>query len=67
MPLNKETKPNSTYLFYMRLIRDGVVNVLNCDILVKEFELQSRYYVYFQTDTRANGINPLIPSKLGVK
>ena len=27
-----------------------VVNVLNCDILVREFELQPRYYVHFRTE-----------------
>ena len=30
----------------------GVVNyVLDCDILVSESELQSRYYVHFRTNT----------------
>ena len=28
-----------------------IANVLNCDILVSEFEFQSRYYVRFQTNT----------------
>ena len=26
---------------------DVVANVLNCDIAVKEFELQSHYYIHF--------------------
>ena len=28
-----------------------VANVLDCDILEGEFELQSPYYIHFQTDT----------------
>ena len=31
--------------------RSVVENILDCDIGVKEFELQSRYYVHFQTNT----------------
>ena len=31
-------------------------NVLDCDILVCEFELQSRYYVHFRTNTRGKSI-----------
>ena len=27
--------------------RNLVANVLSCDIVLSEFELQSRYYVYF--------------------
>ena len=28
-----------------------VANVQDCDIVINEFELQSRYYVHFQTNT----------------
>ena len=37
-----------------------VANVLDCDIVVSEFELQSRYYVHFQTNTLSKGIKLLI-------
>ena len=37
-----------------------VVNILNCDIVVSEFELHSRYYVHFRTNTLGKGMNPLI-------
>ena len=32
-------------------LRGVVVNVLDHDIVVSEFKLQSQYYVYFQTNT----------------
>ena len=28
-----------------------VTNMLDCDIVVNEFELQTRYYIHFQTNT----------------
>ena len=36
-----------------------VANVMDCDIVVSEFELQSRYYVYFQINNLVKGMNPL--------
>ena len=39
-----------------------VVNVLDCEIVVSEFEPQSCYYVHFRTNTRRKGKNPLIPA-----
>ena len=41
--------------------RDVVAKVLDCDIIVNEFELQSHYYVHFRTNTVEKGMNPLIP------
>ena len=37
-----------------------VANVLDCNIVVSEFELQSCYYVHFQT--LGKSVNPLIPA-----
>ena len=34
--------------------RDIVANMLDCNITVSEFELQSRYYVYFRTNALGN-------------
>ena len=31
---------------------------------VSEFELQSRYYIHFQTNTLGKGMNPLIPQAM---
>ena len=36
-----------------------MTNVLDCDILVSEFELQSRYYIYFRATTLGKDMNPL--------
>ena len=42
----------------------GVVNVLDCEIVDGEFELQSHYYVYFRANTLGKGMN-LIPPITG--
>ena len=36
-----------------------MVQAMDCEIVVSEFELQSRYYVHFRADTLGKGINPL--------
>ena len=36
---------------YMWSLRGAVANVLDNDIVVSEFELQSRYHVHFQSNT----------------
>ena len=33
---------------------------IDCEIVVSEFELQSRYYVHFSTNTIGKVMNPLI-------
>ena len=38
-----------------------VVNVLDCDIVVSEFDLQAPYYVHFWIITLVKAMNPLIP------
>ena len=38
-----------------------MVILLNCDIGVSEFELQSRYYVHFWTNVLAKDMNLQIP------
>ena len=42
-----------------------MANVLDCDIVVSEFELQSRYLVHFPTYTIVKGKNPLKPPAIG--
>ena len=37
-----------------------MANMLDCDIVEREFELQSRYYVHFQTNTSRKYMNPFI-------
>ena len=46
--------------------RRVMVKAMDCEIVVSEFVLQSRYYVHFQANTLGKGMNPL-SSKLLVK
>ena len=46
---------------YWSSSHDVVVNVLDCDIVINEFEFQSRYYVHFRANTFGKGMNSLIP------
>ena len=41
--------------------RSVVVKVLNFDAVVNDFEIQSRHYVHFRTNTCEKGMNTLIP------
>ena len=41
--------------------RRVVANVLDCDILVSEFELRSHIYIQFRTNTPRKGMNSFIP------
>ena len=60
---------------YVRLIptfnkggcpRGVMVKAMNCGIVVREFVLQSRYYVHFRANTLGKGMNPLIlPPAMG--
>ena len=41
---------------------DGIVsNMLNCDMAVSNFELQSCYNIHFRTNIRKKGMKPLTP------
>ena len=42
-----------------------VTNVLDCDIVVNEFKLQSRYYDHFRNNTPVNSMNLFIPPAMG--
>ena len=42
-----------------------VAKVLDCDIVVSEFELQPHYYVHFRTNTLEKGMNLLILTVMG--
>ena len=44
--------------------RDIMAYMLDCDLEVRGFELQSRYYVLFQTNTLGKGINSFIVSAM---
>ena len=42
-----------------------MVKALDGGIVISEFELQSRYYVNYQTNTIGKGMNPLILPAMG--
>ena len=42
-----------------------MVKARDCGIIVRDFELQSRYYVHFRTKTLWKGMNPLILPAMG--
>ena len=42
-----------------------MIKVLDCGIVVSEFELQLHYYVHFRTNTLGKGMNPLILLAMG--
>ena len=67
MPLNKETKPSHLLTQLNGGCPCGVmVKAMNCGIVVREFVLQSRYYVHFRANTLGKGMNPLIlPPAMG--
>ena len=39
--------------------------IMDCEIVVSEFVLQSRYYVHFRANTLGKGMNPLILPAMG--
>ena len=55
---------NALVVPFQQLLREcprGVmVKAMNCGIVVREFVLQSRYYVHFRANTLGKGMNPLI-------
>ena len=42
-----------------------MVKAMDSGIVVSEFELKSRYYVHFRTNTLGKGISPLILPAMG--
>ena len=45
--------------------RGVMVEAMDCKIVAREFELQSRYYVHFRANTLGKGMNPLILPAMG--
>ena len=48
-----------------RCPRGVMVKAVDWGIVVREFALQSRYYVHFRANTLGKGMNPLILSAMG--
>ena len=56
----------TTFFKWMGCPRGVMVKAMNCGIVVREFVLQSRYYVHFRANTLGKGMNPLIlPPAMG--
>ena len=67
-PLNlpKPPSPKHYLLFLQGCPRGVMVKAMNCGIVIREFVLQSRYYVHFRANTLGKGMNPLIlPPAMG--
>ena len=45
--------------------RGVMVKAMDCGIVIREFVLQSRYYVHFRANTLGKGMNPLILPAMG--
>ena len=45
--------------------RGVMVKSMECRIVVREFVLQSRYYVHFRANTLGKGMNPFILPAMG--
>ena len=45
--------------------RGVMVKAMDCGIVVREFVLQSRYYIHFRANTLGKGMNPLILPAMG--
>ena len=45
--------------------RGVMVKAMDCGIVVREFVLQSRYYVHFRTNTLGKGMDPPILPAMG--
>ena len=63
----KETIENIQGLHFNRVRNPSevVADMLDCDIVVSESEIQSCNYVQFWTNTLRKGMNPLIPPAMG--
>ena len=60
------------HLFYAKIFffkgcppRGVMVKAVDCGIVVREFVLQSRYYIHFRANTLGKGMNPLILPAMG--
>ena len=52
-------------LFNRGCPRGVLVKAMDSGIVVREFVLQSRYYVHFRANTLGKGMNPLILPAMG--
>ena len=60
MKFNRSRQKDEVWNFTFTPPRGVMVKAMNCGIVVREFVLQSRYYVHFRANTLGKGMNPLI-------
>ena len=53
-------------MHFLSAPRGVMVKAMDYGIVVREFELQSRYYVHFRANTLGKGMNPLILPDMGL-
>ena len=56
---------NNKYSYYFIILGGVMVKAMDCVIVVREFVLQSRYYIHFRANTLVKGMNPLIFPVMG--
>ena len=64
IPCNMVLSPGPPLSWLSHPVHGSVVDVLDCDTLIKEFELQWRYYAYFPINTHGENICTIIPSSM---
>ena len=52
--------------FFREFSPGAMARVLDYDLEISEFELQSHYWVYFRINALVNGMNRLIPPAYGL-
>ena len=66
LPVLTELYTSSTPTQFLGCPRGVMVKAMHCGIVVREFVLQSRYYIHFRANTLGKGMNPLIlPPAMG--
>ena len=64
--LDEDDEDDELYSWQIRGCPRGVmVKAMDCGIVVRDFVLQSRYYVHFRANTLGKGMNPLILRTMG--
>ncbi len=61
----EQSREWSSALPYTSCPRGVMVKAMNCGIVVREFVLQSRYYVHFRANTLGKGMRPFILPAMG--
>ena len=55
----------TNFTYFWGCPRGVMVKAMDCGIVVREFVLQSRYYVHFRVNILGKGMNPLILPAMG--